>query len=180
MKRLSFHCTLAVSLLTLIWPCWEGSWATEFSLESSQPDARLSEIEFSGATDNRLSLDHFRGAVVLLNIWATWCAPCRDELPALDRLHGELESVEFHIVALSIDNVSISEIKAFYNNYGIENLPIYIDETGRALHAVKSYGVPTTLLIDRQGTEIGRVVGPVEWDKPEVVAEINRYIASKP
>ena len=117
----------------------------------------------------------FRGKTVLLNVWATWCVPCREEMPALDRLQRELGGPDFEVVALSIDAGGVAVVKRFYGEIGIRSLPIYVDPSMRATSALGTVGLPTTLLIDAEGREIGRHIGPAEWDSPQAVRLIARY-----
>ena len=126
-------------------------------------------LRFEDDSGRSLSLAGFEGKVVLLNIWATWCIPCREEMPTLDRLQAELGSPDFHVVALSIDRAGVDAVRQFYGEIGIARLAIYIDSSGKAATELGVVGLPTTLLIDRQGREIGRLVGPAEWDAPELV-----------
>jgi thiol-disulfide isomerase/thioredoxin len=126
-------------------------------------------FQFEDGSGQPLTLADFAGKVVLLNIWATWCIPCREEMPTLDRLQTELGSLDFEVVALSIDRGGVDAVRKFYGEIGIERLAIYIDSSGNAATELGVVGLPTTLLIDRQGREIGRLVGPAEWDSPEMV-----------
>lgn len=142
-------------------------------LESPQS---LPEISFQDELGKPLTLPQFQGKVVLLNIWATWCAPCRAEMPTLDRLQKRLGSENFTVVALSIDFNGVKAIRDFYSEIGIKNLTIYIDESGRTLDKLHIRGVPATLLIDRHGREVGRMLGPAEWDSPEFLIFLDRYI----
>jgi thiol-disulfide isomerase/thioredoxin len=141
--------------------------------ESPRP---LSEIQFENAQGEAMSLADFHGKVVLLNIWATWCAPCRREMPTLERLQAELGGADFEVVALSIDRNGLPVVKEFYDDLGLRELGIYVDASAKAPRELSALGVPTTLLIDRDGNEIGRLAGPAEWDSPEMVAFIRGYI----
>jgi thiol-disulfide isomerase/thioredoxin len=123
-----------------------------------------------------MSLADFRGKVVLLNIWATWCAPCRREMPTLDRLQAQLGGSDFEVVALSIDRKGLPVVKEFYAEIGLDTLPIYVDQSGSAQRTLSVLGVPTTLLLDREGNEIGRLLGPAEWDSPEMMAFFRDYL----
>jgi thiol-disulfide isomerase/thioredoxin len=123
-----------------------------------------------------MSLADFRGKVVLLNIWATWCAPCRREMPTLERLQAELGGPDFEVVALSIDRKGLSVVKEFYEELGLQQLGIYVDASGTASRELSALGIPTTLLIDHEGNEVGRLAGPAEWDSPEMVTFIRGYI----
>lgn len=142
-------------------------------LKSPRP---LSEIGFQDELGKPLTLSAFHGKVVLLNIWATWCAPCRAEMPTLDRLQKRLGGDKFAVVALSIDFNGVKAIRDFYKEVGIKNLTIYIDESGKTLDNLHIRGVPATLLIDRLGREVGRMLGPAEWDSPEFLIFLDRYI----
>jgi thiol-disulfide isomerase/thioredoxin len=136
----------------------------------------LPEIQFENRQGEAMSLADFRGKVVLLNIWATWCAPCRREMPTLDRLQATLGGPDFQVVALSIDRQGLPAVQEFYEEIGLETLPIYVDRSGSAQRALSVLGVPTTLLLDREGNEIGRHLGPAEWDAPEIVAFLRDYL----
>ena len=140
----------------------------------------IPELTFEGGDGQSISLADFRGRVVLLNIWATWCVPCRREMPTLDRLQGELGGPEFEVVALSIDREGLPAVKEFYEQLGLETLPIYVDQSGKAQRALNVLGLPTTLLLDREGNEIGRLLGPAEWDSPEMVAFLRDYVERTP
>lgn len=121
-------------------------------------------VKFLDAHHNKLTLDAFRGKVVVLNLWATWCTPCIKEMPMLDRLQQQLENLDVVVVALSLDSGGPEVVKAFYEEHDIEHLKIFVDPTSRALGDFKVIGLPTTILIDRDGNDRGRVVGPAEWD----------------
>lgn len=120
----------------------------------------VSEVQFLGARPRSHTLADFRGKVVLLNIWATWCAPCREEMPALDRLQQTLGSPDFEVVALSIDSGGLDVVRRFYDEIGIRALAPYVDPSMRAGAALRIVGVPTTLLLDREGAERWRKTGP--------------------
>ena len=142
----------------------------------------IPEVAFEDSEGRQRTLAEFRGKVVLLNVWATWCTPCREEMPALDRLQQKLGGPGFQVLALSIDAGGTPAVKRFYDEIGIRALAIYVDPATRATASLAIVGVPTTLLIDRQGREIGRRTGPAEWDGPEAVRMIAGYLdsAAKP
>ena len=141
--------------------------------ESPRP---VPEIQFENGQGEAMSLADFRGKVVLLNIWATWCAPCRREMPTLERLQAELGGSNFEVVALSLDRKGRPVVEEFYEELGLQNLAMYVDESGAAQRALNVLGLPTTLLLDRDGNEIGRLLGPAEWDSPEMVSFIRGYV----
>lgn len=129
---------------------------------------------FTDAGGQRLSLDAFKGRTVLLNLWATWCAPCRKEMPSLDRLQAKMGGPEFQVVALSIDRGGLAPVRAFFGELGLEHLAIYLDPPNASTQALNVVGIPTTLLIDGEGREVGRATGPAEWDSPEMKALIRQ------
>ncbi len=136
----------------------------------------IADVKFEDGKGEKRRLADFRGKVVLLNIWATWCGPCRKEMPTLDRLQSQLGSKNFEVVALSIDRGGQAAVKSFYDEINIKALAIYVDATTEAQAQLGIVGVPTTLLIDPEGREVARYTGPAEWDRPEVVDTIRRYL----
>jgi len=137
-------------------------------LFSSAPTA-VPAIAFKDADGKDLNLEAWRGKVLLLNLWATWCAPCRQEMPALDKLKAELGGKDFDIIALSTDRGGLDKPRKFWVDVGIKALGLYIDSND-AQHQLNVIGLPTTLLIDRTGHEIGRLIGPADWASPEAKA----------
>lgn len=142
-------------------------------LENPRP---VPEETFRDADGRNLGLDRFRGKVVLLNFWATWCLPCRREMPALDRLQAKYGGPDFEVIALSIDREGLEKVTPFYAEIGLENLRIYLDPPGRLQRAFGIARLPTTVLIDREGREVGRLEGPAEWMAPEAQALIRHFI----
>jgi thiol-disulfide isomerase/thioredoxin len=136
------------------------------------------EFSFLDALGNELSLADFRGKVVVLNLWATWCAPCRHEMPSLDRLQAEHGGDDLEVIALSMDRgESLDKIKEFYAEVGVEHLAIYRDPKAAASRALRAPGLPTTVVFDKQGNDVGRLLGIAEWDGPEAVALLEAYMA---
>lgn len=136
-------------------------------------------LQFTGETDEPQTLAEFRGKIVLLNVWATWCLPCRKEMPTLDRLQAVLGGPDFEVIALSIDRGGPEAVKKFYAETGVQHLAIHVDATGKAGFALATMGLPTTLLIDREGQELGRLIGPAEWDTPDTVDFLRSIVAEK-
>jgi thiol-disulfide isomerase/thioredoxin len=127
----------------------------------------LPEIKFQDAEGRERTLADWRGKVVLLNLWATWCLPCRKEMPSLDRLQAALGSDKFEVVALSVDRKGVDASKKFLDETKVERLGLYVDATARAISELRVVGLPATLLLDTQGREIGRLLGPAEWDSED-------------
>lgn len=136
----------------------------------------LPRITFQDGKGRPLALADLRGKTVLLNIWATWCPPCREEMPSLDRLQKALGGPAFEVVAVSIDADGAAAVERFYKEVGIGALAIYVDPGMRVAGELRAPGVPTTLLIDAEGRELGRHAGPARWDDPEVLSLVSRYL----
>lgn len=121
---------------------------------------------------NTRTLADFAGRVLLLNIWATWCPPCRAEMPTLDRLEAQLGGADFAVLPLCIDEAGIERGRQFYDEIGLVNLPLLWAERLRVQLALSFVGLPTTLLIDRQSREIARLQGPFAWDSDAAIEQI--------
>ena len=137
------------------------------------PEA-IPEFKFEDGGGATKTLADWKGKVVLLNLWATWCAPCRKEMPALDRLQKELGGDTFEVVALSVDRQGAPASKKFLEETKVANLKLYVESTSKSIGTLRAAGLPTTILIDKDGREIGRLAGPAEWDS----ADAKRLIAS--
>ena len=132
---------------------------------------------FLNAAGEPVTLADFRGRVVLLNLWATWCAPCVQEMPELDRLQAEMGSDDFQVVAVSLDKAGLAEAGPFLNDLGLRNLDRYADPTTRLGPDLKVPGLPVTVLVDREGREIGRMTGLANWDSEDAKALIRHHLA---
>tara|TARA_R110002124_G_scaffold138219_2_gene301551 strand:+ start:4532 stop:5017 length:486 start_codon:yes stop_codon:yes gene_type:complete len=140
----------------------------------------LDSPPFVDSDSRELSLADFRGKVVLLNVWATWCVPCREEMPTLDSLQARLGGEDFHVLPLSVDQAGLEPVRRFYEEIGIRHLGMYLTKDLRAMIALEVIGLPTTLIIDREGREIARRVGPAKWDSPEFVTQFETVIERRP
>ena len=131
-------------------------------------------FQFADGEGKSRGLSDSRGKSVLLNIWATWCVPCRKEMPALDHLQAALGGPNFQVVPLSVDRGGADVVRNFFAEIGIKKLEIYLDVSGVATRKLSVVGLPTTLIIDREGREIGRLIGPAEWDEPANIEFVAR------
>jgi thiol-disulfide isomerase/thioredoxin len=143
----------------------------------SKPPRPAPVAEFQDADNNSVSLLDFGDKLVLLNIWATWCAPCVEEMPALDRLQAELGDEGLVVVALSIDLEGAKAVRPFYEKHGIKHLGIYIDFTNSFSQLLGVDRVPSNLLISRNGLFVGKLIGNADWDAPEAKALLRHYLA---
>jgi len=142
-----------------------------------EPPQPLPGIHFKDGAARSHSLAEFRGKAVLLYVWATWCVTCRKEMPALDRVQASLGGADFEVVALSVDREGPEAVRKFYAEFGIRHLPLRIDPSTRTLGDLGGTGVPTSLFIDRQGLELGRLFGRAEWDAPEQLGFLRWFIS---
>jgi thiol-disulfide isomerase/thioredoxin len=139
----------------------------------------IAAFSFADGKGAPLDLSHWKGKVVLLNLWATWCSPCRKEMPELGQLQKLLGSADFEVVAISEDLKGAEASAAFLKDAGAENLALYVDPKMTALNALQSIGMPTTVLIGRDGKEIGRLLGPADWASKDAQDLVKAALAVK-
>ena len=149
-------------------------WMEKFTpVEALKPAPALAFRDADGAA---LDAGKFDGRVVLVNFWATWCGPCVREMPSLLRLHRKLGGDAFTVIALSQDRKGFDVIKPFIAQHKLEALPVFHDPRARTALALKVRALPTSVLLDRRGRELGRLTGHAEWDTDEAVALIRYYL----
>ena len=149
---------------------------TAMGFELTMPAKLLRDVRFTDGEGALVTLEDKRGTVVLINFWATWCPPCVREMPSLERLQTELGGDGFEVLAISEDR-EVKAIAPFYDHFGLRRLAAYHDPYGRLSRQLKVTGLPTSILIDHRGFEVGRVVGAAEWDSPEAIALMRHYLA---
>jgi thiol-disulfide isomerase/thioredoxin len=139
----------------------------------SQTPKTLPSLAFKDASGADKTLADWRGRTVLLNLWATWCVPCRKEMPALDALQSRLGGADFEVVSINIDTRDVEKPRTWLKEVGIAKLGYYADNSAKVfqdLKAVgKAFGMPTTLLVDRNGCELATLAGPAEWASDDAV-----------
>ncbi len=160
-RSLARNMSLSFAAAGLIAATWLIAVAQEPSRNFIIHDAPkpIAAIQFEDADGRPRSLTDFRGKVVLLNIWATWCVPCRKEMPTLDRLQAKLGGSDFEVVALSIDR-RMDAVRKFFAEVGIQKLAMYLDSSAKAIRELGAVGLPTTLLVDREGREVAAASFP--------------------
>lgn len=148
-------------------------------LELARPGRAQTAQPFEVATPEggKLSLADYRGRVVLLNFWATWCKPCEEEMPAMERLHAKLGGPDFELVAVSVDEGD-DEVRAFRDRLGL-GFPILRDPDKQAADAYQTFRFPESWLIGRDGNVVARYIGPRDWDGPTYTERIRKLIAAK-
>jgi len=140
----------------------------KFQLAKAQKP--LPDLAFNDADDKPLTLADYKGKIVLLNFWATWCGPCVKEMPSLDRLQAEMGKDRFVVLPLSLDGPTRPKVAPFYEDKKLSHLGVYFDKGRKAMQALDISILPTSILVDAQGREIGRLEGEADWDKPEALA----------
>lgn len=134
---------------------------------------------FANDKGETLDLGQWRGKVVLLNLWATWCAPCRKEMPDIAALQKDLGGADFDVMALSVDRKGLEASAAFLKEIGADSLKLYIDPEAKSLAALQALGLPATVLIDRNGMEAGRLLGPAPWNSAEAKVLVRALLEEK-
>ena len=130
----------------------------------------LPDFAFTDGDDKPVDISSFKGKAVLLNFWATWCAPCVKEMPSLAKLQASMDKDKFLVVPISLDGPSWRKVKPFYDDKKLGDLGIYFDKKKKAMQALDVSILPTSILIDAQGRIVGRLEGDAEWDTPEAMA----------
>ncbi len=163
-------CRPAVELAKKLGPLARGEVA---AVNVAKRPLKVPDLSFQDASGKPLTLAQWRGRTVLLNLWATWCVPCRKEMPTLDALERKLGGPDFQVVAVNIDTRDPEKPKAFLKEIGIDKLAYYADPDAKTFQDLKeigrAFGMPTTLLIDPHGCELGTIAGPAEWASDDAV-----------
>ena len=144
--------------------------------ERSMP---ATSAEFQDENGNNVSFASFKGKVILVNFWATWCAPCIKEMPDLNNLQKDLGSENFEVVLISENQDGIDSSLKFLEDNNISSLRTYIDGNRNVARTLKTNALPTSILIDADGNELGRLIGPAEWNSGDAKALINFVISKK-
>jgi thiol-disulfide isomerase/thioredoxin len=172
-------CAAAVSLSKKITPLAHGEVA---ALTMASTPLQLPDLTFEDAAGKQRKLSEWRGHTILLNLWATWCVPCRKEMPALDRLQAKLGSKDFQVVAVNIDTRDPEKPKNFLKDAKLTRLDFFSDDKAKVFQDLKSIGkalgMPTSVLVDPQGCEIGTIAGPAEWDGEDAVKLITAAVTT--
>jgi thiol-disulfide isomerase/thioredoxin len=171
-------CRGAVDLAKKIAPLAQGEVA---ALTMASAPLKLPDLTFEDAEGKPKKLSDWRGKTVLVNLWATWCVPCRKEMPALDGLQAKLAGPNFEVVAINIDTRDPEKPKKFLNDAGLRRLGYYTDEKAKVFQDLKSIGralgMPTSVLVDPKGCEIGTIAGPAEWNSADAIKLISAALA---
>lgn len=163
-------CQPAAALARKLAPLAKGEVA---AVSVATTPKRLPELAFQDALGKPHTLADFHGRTILLNLWATWCVPCRKEMPALDALQAKLGGQDFEVVTVNIDTRNLDKPKTWLQEVGVKRLSYYSDSSAKVFQDLKAigkaFGMPTTLLLDRNGCELGTLAGPAEWASDDAI-----------
>ena len=172
-------CRTAVDIAKKVAPFAHGEVA---AVNVAKSPLKIPDLTFQDAGGHTIALDRFHGRTVLLNLWATWCVPCRREMPALDALEGKLGGPNFQVVAVNIDTRDPDKPKKFLQQLGVKNLAYYADPSAKAFQQLKAigraFGMPTTVLVSPKGCEIGTIAGPAEWASEDALKLIKAALGT--
>lgn len=145
-------------------PAAEGNYAPDFTLK----DLNGQEVQLSS----------LKGKVVLVNFWATWCPPCREEIPSMMKLNQAMQGKPFQMLAISIDEGGKEDVERYFKKQGV-SLPTLLDTDGKVSKRYGTTGVPETFVLNSKGLIVKKVIGPMDWGSPQVVAALDELIAGK-
>ena len=167
MKRFVWLWLISLSVLAISAGCSKKSEQTQ-NATAVKESVPAPEVHVISLKNEPLKLSDLKGKVVLLNFWATWCPPCREEIPSMMKLNGAMAGKPFQMVAISVDEGGVPAIEAFFKESGFM-LPAYTDPDGKAAKTYGVTGVPETFVIDKNGILVKKVIGAFAWDSPETI-----------
>jgi len=138
-------------------------------------DKRAPDFSLKDLNGREVDIKQFKGKIIFLNFWATWCGPCKEEMPGLEVLHKQFKEKNFVLLTLSVDYEGLKPVQEFVNKHRY-TFPVLLDPQGETLDLFEVKGIPTTFVIDKKGRMIGRAIGPRDWKSPEVFSLINLLI----
>jgi len=168
MKRLVLYSLIISTALLMAAGCSKKETTTAGVVEVKEKKP-VPDINVTSLKNELLKLSSLKGKVVLLNFWATWCPPCREEIPSMMKLNSAMAGKPFQMVAVSLDEGGVPDIEAFFKSSGY-SLPTYTDPGGAAVKTYGITGVPESFVIDKNGILVKKVIGPFAWDSAETIA----------
>ena len=132
-------------------------------------------VTFEDEKSNLINLKEYKGKILIMNFWATWCAPCKEEMPSLDQLEKKLESLEIAIFPINLEKKNIKKTKIFFEQLKIKNINFFFDPELKLVKLFSLRGVPTTILFNRKGHEFARITGSINFLDPEFLTWISQF-----
>jgi peroxiredoxin len=176
--KVYLNCILVLFLLLFIHSLAGGSEEELFSkigIAAIRGDNKVPDFSLKDLNGKRVGIKQFKGKIVLLNFWAIWCAPCKDEMPGLEVLHRQFRDKNFVLLTISVDYGSVKSVQEFINKHQY-TFSVLLDPKCEVLDLFKVKGIPTTFLVDKKGKMIGKAIGPRDWKSQEVVSLLNLLI----
>ena len=179
-RKFYFQFLLFILIFMISHPFVEGKEDPLFLKAGIQPmkEKLAPNFRFENLSGQKVELKQLKGKVLLLNFWATWCGPCKEEMPSMDALYQLFKEKEFIFLTISVDYEDKKKVKEFIDKHRY-SFPVLIDSTCLSLDLFSVKAIPTTFLIDKKGMMIGRAVGPKNWNSPEVVSILNMLLGKK-
>jgi peroxiredoxin len=176
--KVYLNCILVLFLLLFIHSLAEGSEEELFSkigITVIRDDRKVPDFSLKVLNGKRVGIKQFKGKIVLLNFWAIWCAPCKDEMPGLEVLHRQFRDKNFVLLTISVDYGGVKSVQEFINKHQY-TFSVLLDPKCEVFDLFKANGIPTTFLVDKKGKMIGKAMGPRDWKSHEVVSLLNLLI----
>jgi peroxiredoxin len=176
--KILFNCLFVFFLLLVLHFPVEGEEEDLFSkikISSIKGDKKAPDFSLQDLSGKKVGLKQFREKIIFLNFWATWCGPCKEEMPSLEALHHQFKEKNFVLLTVSVDYEGVKPVQEFINKHRY-SFPVLLDPKCEALDLFEVKGIPTTFIIDKKGRMVGRAIGPRDWKSPEIVSLINTLI----
>ncbi len=145
------------------------------NLKIHKEPKKVNDIMFKNSEDTTIFLDDFKGKLVVINFWATWCAPCREEMPSLDILQSNKNFQDLIVLPINVGKENKEKAKKFFNDLQIKNLKLYYDDSVKLANTFSLIGLPTTIFIDKDGDEFARIIGSVDFGDQNFIKWLLNY-----
>ena len=175
-----FFCTLwiTLTLFYLVAPAMPEDLFSKAGLQPIKEKKKAPDFSLENLEGRKVELKDFKGKVILLTFWATWCGPCKEDMPSMEALHQQFKGKDFVLLSISVDYAGLKPVKEFLDKHRYTFM-VLLDPKCECLDTFGVKGIPTTFLIDKKGTIVGKVVGPKNWKSKEVISLVNMLIESK-
>ena len=145
------------------------------NLKIHKEPKKVNDIMFKNSEDTTIFLDDFKGKLVVINFWATWCAPCREEMPSLDILQSNKNFQDLIVLPINVGKENKEKAKRFFNDLQIKNLKLYYDDSVKLANTFSLIGLPTTIFIDKDGDEFARIIGSIDFGDQNFIKWLSNY-----
>jgi len=153
----------------------EGDLFSKMRINPIKGDKKAPDFSLKDLTGKKVEIKDYKGKIIFLNFWATWCVPCKEEMPSLEVLHERFKGEKFVLLTVSVDYEGLKVVHGFLDKHSY-TFPVLLDPNGETLDLFEVKGIPTTFIIDKKGRIIGRALGPRDWRSPEVFSLVNLLV----